>query len=358
MLKESFYQLGKLQEECSHELSEYQRENFMAQEEFRAISSRLFQEINGFQTKINEELDKITLRINRLEIIAMYAFNIKSTKVISSPKAIQLTCSPNYVALGIATGDIQIYHIPEYKLVASTTRSNYDPLMNFGKITRMFAKDHLFVGFSSGMILGFDFEKIDSPKEMKYHQSSITAFHQFGEYLASGCNEGVVVLWNSNTFERLVIAPLHRLAIATITDDGNNWIVADRTGVVSIHNQLFAKHTDKFNLCPSLLYLFSEGCGKYITLSNELLTWEGKRIAKTFNAVPIGSAPMCCLKPPEMLLLGSQQTTEMKLVFLESLLFPKTIDVIDSPPLAMLYQNSIFYVLTKSGNVYTITPAA
>lgn len=355
MLKESFHQLSKLQEECSHELSEFQRENFIAQEEFRAISSHLYQEINEFQTRINEELDKISLRINRLEIIAMYAFKIKSKKVITSNNAIQMACSNNYISLGIANGDIRVYKIPGYIQMGSTIRSKYDPLGNYGKITRMLAQDHLFVGFTNGNILAFDFNKLDSPTEMKYHQSAVTAFHQFGDFLASGSNDGVIVLWNANTFERLVIVPLHRLAIASITDDGTNWIVADRTGVVSIHNQLFAKYTDKFSLCPGLLYLFSHGPGKYITVSSELLTWDGKRTAKTFNAVPIGQAPVCCLKPPEMILLGSQQSTEMKFVFLESLLFPKTVDVLDSPPLSIVHQNSIFYVLSKSGSVYTIT---
>ncbi|OHT06863.1 hypothetical protein TRFO_25039 [Tritrichomonas foetus] len=356
MMKESFHQLGKLQEECSRELSDFQRENFIAQEEFRAISSHLFQEINDFHTRINAELDKITLRINRLEIIAMYAFNIKSTKVITSNRAICMACSQNYIALGIASGDIRVYQIPGYNQISSTTRSNYDPLTNFGKITCMHAQDHLFVGFNNGMIIAFEFENLEVPHEMKYHQSAITAFHQFGDYFASGCNDGVVVLWNATTFERLIIVPLHRLPISSITDDGTDWIVADRTGMVSTHNQLFSKHSDKFSLCPTILYLFSQGPDRYITISNELLTWEGRRRAKTFNAVPVGAAPICCLKPPEMILLGSRQSNELRFIFLESLLFPKTIDVLDSPPLSIVHQNSIFYILTKNGNVYTITP--
>ena len=357
MLKESFRQLTKIQEECSRELSEFQRENFIAQEEFRAISSKLSQQIEDFQTKINQELDKISLKINRLEIIAMYAFNISNAKIITSKGAEMMACAPNFVCCGLSNGDIKVYRIPQNTLLTTITRSSYDPLETFGKISVIHAQENLFVGFNNGTILAFKFEKLDTPTEMKYHQHAITAFHQFDNYLASGCIEGVVVLWDAKSFERLVIVPMHRLPIISIIDDGTDWIVADKTGVITKHNQLFNQHSEKFTLSPSLVYLYSQGPDRYVTISDQkLLTWNGKRVAKTFNAVPIEKSPICCMKSPELIVLGSNQSNELRLIFLDTLIFPKTINCLDSPPLSIIHQNSIFYVLTKSGNIYALQP--
>jgi hypothetical protein len=86
--------------------------------------------------------------------------------------------------------------------------------------------------------------------------------------------------------------------------------------------------------------------------------WEGKRIVKTFDAVPIEPKPVCCMKKPELLLLGSQTSTKLKCVFLESLLFPKTIDVLDAPPLSIIHFSSSLYVLTTSGSIYLMEPSA
>jgi hypothetical protein len=67
---------------------------------------------------------------------------------------------------------------------------------------------------------------------------------------------------------------------------------------------------------------------------------------KTFDAVPIELKPVYCLKKQELLLLGSQTSTKFRCVFLESLLFPKTIN---TPRLSIIHFSSSFYVLTVSG---------
>jgi hypothetical protein len=101
VLKESFHQLGKLQQECNDELSTFQRENFIAHEEFRSVSAGLFQAVNDFQTKINAELDKLTLRINQLEIIAMNAFDVAGRRVLSCPNARFMVCANERIRLHV-----------------------------------------------------------------------------------------------------------------------------------------------------------------------------------------------------------------------------------------------------------------
>jgi hypothetical protein len=193
---------------------------------------------------------------------------------------------------------------------------------------------------------------------LHYHKTAITAIHQFDDYVATACSDGVVVLWNASTLARLVIAPYHRLPITGLIDDGRNWLVADRTGVVTVHDLLFVDCVDKYNLVGPLTHLFQHGANRLITVGEHLLMWEEKRIVKTFDAVPIEPKPVCCLKKPELLLLGSQTSTKLNCVFLESLLFPKTIEILDTPPLSIIHFSSSFFVLTVSGSIYMMQPSA
>jgi hypothetical protein len=59
-----------------------------------------------------------------------------------------------------------------------------------------------------------------------------------------------------------------------------------------------------------------------------------QRVVKTFGAVLIEPRPVCCIKKRELVLLGSQTSTTLKCMFPESLVFPKTIHILDAPPLS------------------------
>jgi hypothetical protein len=357
MLKESFHQLGKLQQECNDELSTFQRENFIAHEELRSISAGLFQAINDFQAKINAELDKLTLRINQLEIVALNAFDVAGRRVLSCPNARFMVCAKERIILGFHNGDIRSYSASDHQQQNEIAGSTYDPLSTYGRISQFSGESKLFVGFSGGNVVALDIETLQVAGDLHYHKAAITAIHQFEDSVATACSEGIVVLWNANTLARLVIAPYHRLPITGLINDGRNWLVADRTGVVTIHDQLFADCIDKYNLAGSLTHLFQHGTNRLITVGEQLLMWEGKRVVKTFDAVPIEPKPVCCMKKPELLLLGSQTSTTLKCVFLESLLFPKTIRILDAPPLSIIHFSSSLYVLTVSGTLYILEPS-
>ena len=356
MLRESFHQLSKLQEECTQELSSFQRENFVANEEFRAISAHLSQKIDEFQKKINDELDKMALKINQLEIIAMYAFRCDCRPLITNTSGRFMACTSDTIFVANIVGTIKAYDSRTGKVTSQANESEYDPLQVHGKITEFQAGGKLFVGFTDGLVIAFDLSDLSQRVEMSYHTAAVTAIHQFGEYVATGCADGVVVLWSAETLQRLVISPVHRLPIAAIRDDGENWVVADRTGVISIQDRVFTKVLDRFGLEGPVSNMFVMSGGRIVTVSDKLLMWEGKRVVKTFNAVPVEAPPLCCLKQPEMLILGSSKSAELKLVFLQSLLFPKTLNVLDSPPAAIVQFSSFFYVLTKNGNVVILEP--
>lgn len=356
MLRESFHQLSKLQEECNQELSTFQRENFVAQEEFRAISAHLCEKIDEFQRKINDELDKMSLRINQLEIIAMFSFKCERTPIISNTNGHHLACANGFALIATVSGTIKTYNITTGKVVCEAPQSEYDPLQVHGKITQFYATTRLFVGFTDGIIIAFDLADLSKRVEMNYHNAAVTAIHEFGEYVATGCNDGVVVLWSASTLQRLVILPVHRLPIVSIRDNGTNWVIADTTGVISMHDRVFSKVIEKSALeCP-VTSMFVLGKKSIVTVSDKLLMWDGTRVIKTFNAVPIEGPAICCMKQPEMLVLGSTRSTELRFVFLQSLLFPKTVNILDSPPISITQYNSFFYVLTKNGNVVMIEP--
>jgi hypothetical protein len=116
---------------------------------------------------------------------------------------------------------------------------------------------------------------------------------------------------------------------------------------MTIHNQLFADCVDKYNLAGSLTHLFQHGTDLLITVGEQLLMWEDKRVVKTFDAVPIEPKPVCCMKKPELLLLGFQTSATLKCVFLESLLFPMTIHILDALPLSIIHFSSSLSVLTS-----------
>jgi len=356
MLKESFHQLEKLQEECNEELSNFQRENFIAHEEFRAITTHLSESISSFGEKINSELDTLMLRINHLETIALHAFQINTQKVVQLPGSHFVACSQQHIYLAMTNGTIQSFSSHDYSVSGSISPQSYDPLGSYGKITNMVYTEKLYVGFYSGNILVFNDWTLMNPSILSYMSTSVTAIHQFGDIIATGSSNGLVVLWSANTLERLVIFPGHRLSIASIIDDGTDLIIAGRTGIVTKHDKLCSKQNDKLQLGNTVHQLFSFQKNRYITLSDKLLVWEGRRTEKTFDAVEVGKSPLCCIKPPELVLLGSKHSTELKFIYLQSLLFPKVINVLDSPPLSMLYFGSSFYVLTKNGSVFILRP--
>ena len=355
MLKESFKQLGKLEEECNQELSNFQRENFIAHEEFRAVTAAMYDSLEQFGKKINQELDKLQLKINRLETIAMHAFNIHSEKVISYPGAEHISCSPTFIYVSNIDGSIKCFSQENFQEIASTSRSQYDSIDSFGKITCFIYTTRLFVGFQSGMVLAFT-DDLQKFTQLDYTTVSITAIHQFQEIIAVGASNGLVVLWNAENLQRMMIYAGHKLAIASIIDDGNNLILAGRTGVVTKHDKLLQKQIDKFQISHSLLQLLPFKEDSFVSINDQLLVWEGKHVLKTFNAIDVGQQPIACMKPPELLLLGNKASTELKLIFLESLLFPKTFNVLDKPPLDLVHFGSVFYVLTKSGSIFVIKP--
>ena len=63
-----------------------------------------------------------------------------------------------------------------------------------GKITQFYATTRLFVGFTDGIIIAFDVADLSKRVEMNYHNATVTAIHEFGGYIVTGCNDGVVVL--------------------------------------------------------------------------------------------------------------------------------------------------------------------
>ena len=359
-IKESFYQLGKLQEECNQELSRYQRENFIVHEEFRATIAHLSEMMDNFSTIINGELDKLSLRISHLETIAIYAFNLVSTPILIAPGAVTMSCTSQRIYLGFNDGLLQSYSIPSLDLACEITKQKYDLLDTYGKITQIYASEknsnHLYIGFFSGTLIFFH-QNFEDPVKMLYHHEPITALSVSDEFFASGDNSGVVCLWNADNGQRLMIIPDHRLAIASIFSLSNDWIFADRTGIISIHNRTCSLTKGHYSLNKTLRYLFPHHDNQMISIGDELLIWEGKNIVKTFNAVPIGHSIVCCKKQPELMLIGSKTSTEMQLIFMDSLLFPKKLDVIDSPPIAILDFSSFFYVLTQTGKLYIIRPS-
>ncbi|EAY01606.1 hypothetical protein TVAG_272900 [Trichomonas vaginalis G3] len=355
MLRESFKQLGKLEEECTQELSNFQRENFIAHEEFRAIAASIFDSIESFSNSINQELDKLQLKINQLETIAMHAFNIHSKQVICTPGASHIACSAKYIYIAQIDGVISAYDQTNYSLVHQTDHRYYDSYSQFGKITCFVYTQQLLVGFFNGMVLMVS-DDLKTFKQLNYITHSISAIHQFQEVVIVGATNGLVVLWNANTLERLMIYAGHRLAIASIIDDGTDIYIAGRTGIVTKHNKLCQKELEKLQIGKFLLQLLSIKGTTFASITDSLLVWDGKHIIKTFNAIDIGTNPIACMKPPELLLLGNRQSTELKLIFLESLLFPKTVTVLDKPPIGMIHFGSVFYVLTKGGHVYVIQP--
>lgn len=355
MIRESFHQLSKLQDECIHELSNFQRENFIIHDQFRATAAKLYDMISTFNTLINKELDKLTLKINQLEITAMSAFNIISTKVIYHPGARFLACSKNKISL--AEDSISVYSIDDFTLIYKMTRQEYDPIECLGKITLIESSERLYVGFNNGTVLAFSLEAPHEPIKMEYHKASISAIHQFGDLIGTGCTRGVFVLWDANDLHRVQIVSAHRLSIASIIDDGINWIVGDRTGVITIHDKMCSKTPKKTSLEQPILHLFPYDYGQYVSVFKKLYIWEGKKIIKNFNAIEIDEKVICCLKKPELLLLGSRTSTEIRLVFLNSLLFPRVLTgLIDSCPIACVHHNSIFYILTTSGFCHLIKP--
>jgi hypothetical protein len=118
---------------------------------------------------------------------------------------------------------------------------------------------------------------------------------------------------------------------------------------MTIHDQLFTDCVDKYNLAGSPTHLFQHGTNLLITGGEQLLMWEGKRVVKTFEAVPIEPKPVCCMKKSELLLLGSQTSAMLKCVFLEPLLFPMTIHILDAPPLSIIHFSSSLSALTSRG---------
>lgn len=355
MLRESFKQLGKLEEECTQELSNFQRENFIAHEEFRAIAAGIFDSIDNFSQSINQELDKLQLKINQLETIAMHAFNIHSQQIIYSPGATHIACSNKFIYIAQIDGVITAHDQTSYNIVHQTDHRYYDSYSNYGKITCFNYTKQLIVGFFNGMVLIFS-DDLKTIKQLNYITVSISAIHQFQEVIIVGASNGLVVLWNANTLERLMIYAGHRLSIASIINDGTDLIIAGRTGIVTKHNKLCQKELERFQIGKSLLQLLSIKGTTFASITDCLLVWDGKHIIKTFNAIDIGSNPIACMKPPELLLLGNRQSTELKLIFLESLLFPKTVNVLDKPPVEMIHHGSVFYVLTKGGHIYVIQP--
>jgi hypothetical protein len=359
MLSESFRQLTKLQQECHDELSTFQREKFVAHEEFRNVSTLLFKSIEDFQTTFNTELDKLTLRINRLEIIALHSFDVVGRRLFTCPTARHLACVKHRILISLANGDMRAYNKSTLNLAAELPAQNYDPLGQFNKITQFYAVTKLFVGFSSGIVLAIDVDSMQVLTEMKYHRTPITAIYQHGDVVATGCTDGVVVLWNAGTLARVMIAPFHRLPIVGIIHTGKNWIIADRTGIVTMHDPALSQSLDKYKISPGIVSMFQHGENRVVTLTaQELLMWEGKRVVKTFNAVEIDPKLVCCVKQPELLVLGSQTSMHLRFVFLESLLFPKTIDVLDSPPLEIVASESVFYVLTVAGRIVVVEPGS
>ena len=355
MLKESFKQLGKLEEECNQELSNFQRENFIAHEEFRAVAAAMYESIDQFSKQINQELDKLQLKINRLETIAMHAFNIHSEKVISYPGAVFIACSQNNIYAANFDGTIKCYSQESCIELSTISKSQYDSIEAYGKITYFTYTSHLFVGFYSGMVLCFS-DDLSKYVQLDYTTVAITCIHQFQDIVAVGATNGLVVLWNAQTLERVMIYAGHKLAIASIIDDGVHLIIAGRTGIITKHDKLLQKELSKMQIGHSLLQLLPFKEDSFVSISDQLLVWEGKHVLKTFNAIEVGQQPLTCLKPPELLLLGNKSSTELKLIFLESLLFPKTFNVLDQPPLDLVHFGSVFYVLTKSGSIFVIKP--
>jgi hypothetical protein len=354
MLAESFRQLSRLQEECNEELSTFQREKFVAHEEFRNISAVLFKAIDDFQIEVNSELDKLALRINQLEIIAVSSSDLVIRRVFSCPGAHYLACVKRKLLLGLGNGDIRSFDAVTCAPVATLTRQSYDPLSQYDRVTQFYAVSKLFVGFASGMVLGVDPESLQVLAEMSYHKGPITAIHQRGESVVTGCVEGVTVLWNSTTLARVMIAPFHRLPIAGIFHDDKHWVIVDRTGVMTLHDEGMTQIVEKTKICGGIRFLAQHGKGRFVTVADELLMWEGKRVVKTFNAVPITNDVVCCVKPPELLLLGSRKSKEIRFVFLESLLFPRTAEIPEGPVLAIIHDGPVFYTLSVSGSVSVI----
>lgn len=355
MLKESFSQLSKLEEECNQELSNFQRENFIAHEEFRAVVSHLNESIDQFGVSINQQLDKLQLKINHLEIIAMHAYPIKSETHISLPNAQFIARSPKYIYLTDGEGNIRAYNPNTYAQVKMVKKTNYDPLENFGKITVFQFFKKLYVGFSSGLVIAFN-EEIENPQQMQYMTTPVTCIFQSEDLVYTGSHNGIIVIWSAETLERLIICPVHKMAIASIFRDGPDIIVATRTGVITRNDRLCTKQTDRIQVGHSLHSLMPFKEHQYVFLSDNLLVLEGHHVLKTFDAVEIGASPICCMKQPELLLLGTKSSTELKLIFLDSLLFPKSVNVLDSPPMSMLHYGSQFYVVTKNGSVFIIRP--
>jgi hypothetical protein len=213
------------------------------------------------------------------------------------------------------------------------------------------------VGFSSGVVLALDIDSLQVLSEMTYHKTAITAIHQHGDWVVTGCTDGVTVLWNATTLTRAMIGPFHRLPIVGILHDGKNWIVVDRTGIMTIHDQGLTQLLEKASLCRNITHVCQHRPNRIITVADELLMWEGKRIVKTFNAVPITPNIVCAIKPPELLVLGSPQSQELRFVFLESLLFPRTAHIPEGPPIAIGHNGSAFYALTASGDISVIEAA-
>jgi len=357
MLRESFHQLGRLQEECNRELSDFQRENFIAHEEFRAISVRLCQTITDFQASINDELDKLSVRINQLEITALYVVQPRCERVLSVPGAKCMTSAGRFLVLAMETGEIRTHDVATLAAGSSVTRAAYDPVGAHGKMTQLYARDRVFAGFAGGAVIAFALGNVSRWTEMRYHTAPVTAIHQLDECVATGCAGGIVVLWRASTLERLAICSAHFLAIAAIIDNGAAWVVVDCAGGVLVHDPLFARILNRFKICPSIKRACRHGATGIVTVSDRLLMWDGRRVLKTFNAVPVDAAPVCCLKEPELLVIGSQASTEIRFVCLESLLFPKTVDVLDAPPRAIVQHSARFYVLTTSGSVFAIATA-
>jgi hypothetical protein len=357
-LRESFNELGRLQQECNDELSAFQRENFLAHEEFRSISAHLLEKMNEFQTKINFELDRLSLRINYLEILAMHSFPIRARRLMSCPGGRYMTCVNHRIIIALVNGDIRTYDLDTQELVSETTVGAYDPLSGLGKVTQFYAGSRVYIGFATGLILSFEIDSLATFAELNYHKDPITAFCQCEEYVASGCQNGLIVMWHAQTLQRLMIITAHHSPIVGIGNNGKEWIICDKTGTNTIHNQLFTEEVNKFALVPSISFICPKGETGLVTVSDQLFVWEGKVVLKTFDAVTIEANPVCALKVPELLLLGSQRGPKLKLIFLDSLLFPKTVDVLDAPPLSIVHFDSHFYVLTTTGNICVIEASA
>lgn len=355
MIKESFSQLYKLEDECNQELSAFQRENFNTHEEFRTIISRLHEQINTFGENLNKELDSLELKINKLEILTMHAFNIHSEKIITANGAQFITRSQYFIYVSFRDGSINAYDSETFKVKFSTQKSSYDLINSYGKITCFTYCNRLFVGFFSGMVIGFD-DKLATFKQLSYNDTSINVISQCGDLIIIGADNGIVSLWNSETLQRILVVPDHHLPIASIFQEGDDIVIVGKTGIFTKYDHYCSKQNEKYHLGRQIIQVLPLRQNTYVLISDELLVWEGKRITKTFNAVDIGSNALGCIKLPELLLIGNKDSPELKLIFLDSLLFPKVVNVLDSPPISIFQYGSYFYILTKSGNVYVIKP--